>query len=275
MKKIGVYGYGTGTGAGNNLGAQGLMAMMIMNGGGLFTADQKPDCVTDRNIEAMTFVKQLANEGIIDPGAVSYTTDAAVSALRRGPCRARAARSGVPKLAAKFSGRVVVGLGFGFAITAGGFVAIGFTQPSWRYAVFVLPLIAIAVGMGMSNGPASSASTACVPADQVGEASGVSNMARYVGAAVATALAASIYASVIANQTAEGRSTSEALSAGLGTASWVMAVFSVAGVVMALLMTKHRAAQGDLHDAAASAAAVAHTLPTSATSTAEPAADGH
>ena len=81
---------------------------------------------------------------------------------------------------------------------------MGFVDGSWRYAAFVLPLIAVAVGMGLSNGPASSASTACVSADQVGAASGVSNMARYVGAAVATALAATIYGNVITSQTAAG-----------------------------------------------------------------------
>ena len=52
-----------------------MVAMMINNGGGLFNADGKPDCVTDANIEAMEFVQQLANEGIIDKAAVSYTTD--------------------------------------------------------------------------------------------------------------------------------------------------------------------------------------------------------
>ena len=71
----------------------------------------------------------------------------------------------VPKLAARFGGRQVIGVGF--AITAGGFAAIGFVQPSWRYLAFLLPLIAIAVGMGMSNGPASSAATASVSAEQV------------------------------------------------------------------------------------------------------------
>ena len=70
---------------------------------------------------------------------------------------------------------------------------MGFVDASWKYAAFLLPLVAIAVGMGMSNGPASSAATASVPENQVGGASGVSNMARYVGAAVATALAATIY----------------------------------------------------------------------------------
>lgn len=169
----------------------------------------------------------------------------------------------VPRLAAKFGGRQVVGAGF--ALTAVGFAVIGFTQTSWTYAIFVLPLIAVAVGMGLSNGPASSAATAAVPAHQVGEASGVSNMARYVGAAVATALAAAIYGSVIADRTAAGATNSEALADALSTASWVMAIFSLAGVLMAVVMGRHRPATGTIHDAAASAASISHTLPTSAT----------
>lgn len=75
LKKIGVFGYGIGTGAGNNLGSHSMVALMIMNGGGLFTPDQKADCVTDRNIESMDFVRQMVSEGIIDPASISYTTD--------------------------------------------------------------------------------------------------------------------------------------------------------------------------------------------------------
>ncbi len=169
----------------------------------------------------------------------------------------------VPRLAKRLGGRQVIGIGF--LITAIGFAAVGLVESSWAYGAFVLPLIAIAVGMGLSNGPSSSASTACVPAEQVGSASGVSNMARYVGAAVATALAATIYGSVIADRTAQGASTADALAAGLGTAAWVMAAFSVAGVVMAVVMGRHPAATGTLDDSAAAAAAHTHTLPTSAT----------
>jgi MFS family permease len=121
----------------------------------------------------------------------------------------------VPKLAAKFGGRQVIGVGF--AVTAGGFAAIGFVQPSWRYLAFLLPLTAIAVGMGMSNGPASSAATASVSAEQVGAASGVSNMARYVGAAVATALAATIYATVTANPDRGGQVSFRGSLGWLGT----------------------------------------------------------
>jgi EmrB/QacA subfamily drug resistance transporter len=178
----------------------------------------------------------------------------------------------VPKLAAHFGGRRLVALGF--LITAGGFAALGFTDPSWRFLSFLLPLIAVAVGMGLSNGPASAAATAAVPANQVGEASGVSNMARYVGASVATALAASLYSSVIANRTTEGQSASDAVAAGLATASWVMAVISFSGVVMAVVMRRHQRVRGTLADAAASAAAVSHTLPTSATPVATTSASG-
>ena len=169
----------------------------------------------------------------------------------------------VPRLAKKFGGRQVIGIGF--IITTVGFVAVGLVDETWKYAAFVIPLIAIAVGMGMSNGPSSSAATACVPAEQVGEASGVSNMARYVGAAVATALAATIYGSVTANQTDDGASTADALAAGLAAASWVMAAFSALGILLALVaIRRHRATQGTVLDAAASAAAHLHTLPTTA-----------
>ncbi|GMA23295.1 hypothetical protein GCM10025864_10540 [Luteimicrobium album] len=169
----------------------------------------------------------------------------------------------VPRFAARLGGRQVVGLGF--LVTAVGFAVVGFTDPSWKYGAFVIPLLAIAVGKGLSNGPASSAATASVSADQVGAASGISSMARYVGAAVATALAASVNASVITDRTVSGHSTSEALASGLATASWVMAAFSVAGVLMAMLMgRRYRAEKGTLQDSAASAVAHLHTLPTTA-----------
>ena len=170
----------------------------------------------------------------------------------------------VPRLAKRFGGRQVIGIGF--ALTAVGFAAVGFADADWRYGAFVLPLVAVAVGMGLSNGPASSAATASVSENQVGAASGVSNMARYVGAAVATALAATIYGGVIADRTAAGAADADALASGLAAASWVMAVFSFAGALMAIVMGRHRAAQGTLGDAAAAAAAHTHTLPTSATS---------
>jgi MFS family permease len=176
----------------------------------------------------------------------------------------------VPRLAGKFGGRQTIGAGF--ALTTVGFVAIGLTDSSWRYVAFLLPLIAIAVGMGLSNGPSSAGATASVPANQVGEASGVSNMARYVGAAVATALAATIYATVTSNQTDKGKAEGDALAAGLAAASWAMAVFSAIGLLLAILViVRHRAGRATVSDSAASAAAHLHTLPTTS---AEPAVVG-
>ncbi|RXR24726.1 MFS transporter [Oerskovia turbata] len=169
----------------------------------------------------------------------------------------------VPRLAAKIGGRQTIGLGF--ALTTVGFVIVGFVDASWLYPAFLLPLVAIAVGMGLSNGPASAAATAAVPENQVGGASGISNMARYVGAALATALAATIYGNVIAARSTAGAAQSEALASGLAAAAWMMAVFSFLGVLMAVVIGRHRATKGTLDDAAAAAAAVSFTLPTSAT----------
>jgi EmrB/QacA subfamily drug resistance transporter len=169
----------------------------------------------------------------------------------------------VPKLAARFTGRRLVA--GGFLITAAGFAWMGFTQSDWRYLAFLVPLLLVAVGMGLTNGPASAASTACVPAEQVGEASGVSNMARYVGAAVATALAAAIYGGVITDQQASGASTADSLASGLSAAAWAMAIISLAGTAMAVMMRRHREPTGTLADSAAAASAHTHTLPTSAT----------
>jgi EmrB/QacA subfamily drug resistance transporter len=169
----------------------------------------------------------------------------------------------VPQLAKRLGGRQTIGAGF--VITTAGFVVVGLTDASWGYLAFLLPLVAIAVGMGLSNGPSSSAATAAVPEEQVGEASGVSNMARYVGAAVATALAATIYSSVDANQRADGAPDADALAGGLAAASWVMAVISALGVLLAVVaIRRHRAATGTLQDSAAAAAAHLITLPTTA-----------
>ena len=168
----------------------------------------------------------------------------------------------IPALSGRFGGRKVIAAGF--AASTAGFVVVGLTDPSWRYAAFFLPLIAIAVGMGLSNGPSSSGATASVPAAQVGGASGVSNMARYVGAAVVTALAATVYGSVTSNHRDKGESTASALAAGLGAASWVMVVISLVGVVMAVaVIVRIHSGQGrgTLEDVLAAAASVVHTVP--------------
>ncbi|MCJ1688371.1 ABC transporter substrate-binding protein [Rathayibacter sp. VKM Ac-2927] len=71
----GYFAYGIGAGAGNNIGAHSMVVMMINNGGGLFNADNELDCVSERNIETVDFLTELAREKIIDPASVSYTID--------------------------------------------------------------------------------------------------------------------------------------------------------------------------------------------------------
>ncbi len=74
LKKNNVYGYGTGAGAGAYTGTHALVSWMINNGGGLFDEDQKPNCVTPENIEAMDFVLEMVKKGYVDPASSTYTS---------------------------------------------------------------------------------------------------------------------------------------------------------------------------------------------------------
>src|SRR4051812_25067945 len=74
LKKIGVYGYGTGAGAGRFTGFHQLVSHMINNGGGLFDENQKPNCVTPENIEAIDWVLGLVKNGYVDPRSATYTS---------------------------------------------------------------------------------------------------------------------------------------------------------------------------------------------------------
>ncbi len=180
----------------------------------------------------------------------------------------------IPRLAARFGGRKVIALGF--ILMTLGFGWFGLVDASWKYAAFVLPLVILAVGMGMANGPASSASTAAVSTEQVGAASGISNMARYVGAAVFTALAATISGSVTSGRQEEGASGGDALAAGLSRASIALAITCVLGILLARWARRYRPAGTSGADIGAAAAAHAHTVPIPAAPTTprEPARSG-
>ena len=144
----------------------------------------------------------------------------------------------------------------------GGFAALIATTSSWGYAAFVLPLVAVAAGMALSNGPCSSVATSSVPAEQVGSASGISNMARYVGAAVMTAVVAAIYGAVSADRIESGSSTADALAGAFVWASVAMTITSAAGIALVLLTPRQRPPEPLPIDYAAAAAAGSHTLPT-------------
>jgi EmrB/QacA subfamily drug resistance transporter len=165
----------------------------------------------------------------------------------------------ITPLAVKIGSGAAVALGF--AVAAVAFAALALVRASWTYAAFVIPLIAIAAGLGLANGPASSASTAAVAAEEVGQASGISNMARYVGGSLAVAAIAAVYGTVDHNHRAAGASASAALAAGLSRSALLLAIMSAAGVVLALLVRHHRQARVRAIDRAAAAAATAHTIP--------------
>jgi EmrB/QacA subfamily drug resistance transporter len=159
-------------------------------------------------------------------------------------------------LAARFGVRTTIAAGF--VLTAAGFAALAFVNASWTYAAFVLPLIAVAVGLGLSNGPSSTAATSAVPAAQVGAASGISNMARYVGAAVLTAITAAIYSSSSTTPTAP------ALATAFSRIAIVLAIVSAAGIALATLAARHRPPRPSAINLAAAAATTSHTIPTQA-----------
>ena len=172
----------------------------------------------------------------------------------------------VTPLIAPLAARIGAGraVGLGFALAAVGFAVLAFVEASWSYGVFVLPLVALAVGLGLANGPASSASTASVSPDEVGAASGISNMSRYVGAAVAVAAVAMLSNAVTASHLEDGEAAADALAAGLASANVLMAICSALGVLLIVLMARYRLKQPRGVDLAAAAAATAHTIPTPA-----------
>jgi hypothetical protein len=113
----------------------------------------------------------------------------------------------------------------------------------------------------VANGPASSGSTASVSPDEVGQASGISNMARYIGAAVAVAIVATIFNAVTNDHKEAGESAADALAAGLAAASLTMAIWAAAGVVLVRLLAGHRLIGVRAVDRAAAAASTTHTIP--------------
>ena len=166
----------------------------------------------------------------------------------------------VPKLATKFGTRTVVGIGF-ILMTIGFALLLG-TKSTWAYGIFVAPLVLAAIGMCLANNPCSSAATSAVDAAQVGEASGISNMARYVGAAVMTAVVAALYSVVSVNQQAVGASAGDALASGFRAATVSLVFVSVLGIVLVFLFGRQRPAPPTTGtDVAIAAAAPSHTIP--------------
>ncbi|MFF2493643.1 MFS transporter [Agromyces sp. NPDC058064] len=148
----------------------------------------------------------------------------------------------------------------GFVLMSASFAVLAFVTESWGYGMFVLPLIGVAAGMSLQNGPCSSLSTSSVEPREVGAASGVSNMARYVGAAVMTAIVASVYSGVNARQLAGGASDSAALAQAFSWSSISMGIWCVLGIGLVLLVARRVRRNSAQFEAAAAAASFSHTI---------------
>jgi EmrB/QacA subfamily drug resistance transporter len=165
----------------------------------------------------------------------------------------------ITRLAVKIGAGRAVALGFAVATLGSGILI--FVGASWSYVAFVAPLVLIAVGLGVANGPASSASTSSVDARDTGAASGISNMARYVGGSLAVAAAATIYDAATNNHLQAGAAPADALAAGLSRAAIFLTLFCAAGILLLVVMRRFKARQPRPVDLAAAAAITTHTIP--------------
>ena len=100
----------------------------------------------------------------------------------------------ITPLAVKIGTRLAIVAGFGAA--ALGFVVLAFVQSSWTYAAFVVPLSCSRPGSGSRTGRHRRRRPRPCHEDQVGQASGISNMARYIGGSLAVAAVATVFNSV-------------------------------------------------------------------------------
>ena len=173
----------------------------------------------------------------------------------------------ITPLAVRIGTRRAIALGF--VAAALGLVVLSFLQSTWTYGILVAPLVIAAAGLGLSNGPASAASTSVVSADQVGQASGISNMARYVGGSLAVAAVGTVYAGVTDNHLTDGAPPADALASGLARACLLMAIMCGCGIALAVVAAvRHRPPPMRPVDRAAAAAAATHTIPTAPLSSA-------
>jgi multiple sugar transport system substrate-binding protein len=108
LKKVGAFGFTTGSGAGNNYGNHSMIMMMVNNGGGVFTKDGELDVMNDRNVEAIEFILELVSNGIVDPAAVSYTTDNMSAQWKAGKAGYGLFQVNVPQRVGDTSGDLLV-----------------------------------------------------------------------------------------------------------------------------------------------------------------------
>ena len=124
----------------------------------------------------------------------------------------------------------------------------------------MIPIVAVAVGMGLSNGPASAASTACVSPEP--DRLRVRHLEHgAIRRFVRVRRAGRVDLRGVAQlRVDDGRELSDALASGLAWSCVVLAITCALGVGMGLI-GRYRQTQSRRIDAAAAAAAHSHTIP--------------
>jgi multiple sugar transport system substrate-binding protein len=69
---------------GDTLGSHYIYTLILNNGGGLFTADRKPDIGSARNLEALQFLADLVHHQLVYPASAGYHDEDEVSAFTQG-----------------------------------------------------------------------------------------------------------------------------------------------------------------------------------------------
>jgi EmrB/QacA subfamily drug resistance transporter len=100
----------------------------------------------------------------------------------------------VGRLVERYGARLTVALGF--LATAAGLFLVSQVGVDSTYADLWPGFLVAGLGMGLVNGPTSAAAVSAVPEERAGEASGIVNMARYLGGAFGVAVTAVAYAGV-------------------------------------------------------------------------------
>jgi MFS family permease len=105
----------------------------------------------------------------------------------------------------------------GFVALGLGYLALAPIDPGWGWLAFTPAILLIGIGGALANGPITAVATAVVPKERAGAASGVNNMARYLGGAIAAPLATGLYTGVatsdVEQQLADGGAKDPAGSA--------------------------------------------------------------
>ena len=108
-----------------------------------------------------------------------------------------------------------------------------------HFAGDLLPgYLVYAAGMAFSFIPVSIAALSGVKEEEAGLASGLFNTNQQIGGALGVAIAASVATSRLKSLQADGKSLAEAATGGYHYAFWVLAGFSFAGALIALLAVR-------------------------------------